>query len=245
MSSTTVLALNSNEDGLERMKLNASKNLLVDGSAVTQPVSIAATVTVDASGTTVPVSGAFYQATQPISAAVALTVDGSGVTQPVSGAFYPATQPVTGAFYQATQPISAAVALTVDGSGVTQPISGSVSITGNVATTGGALSVANNSVWTSQTIAAAATAVTTGLDISLYRSVVIYGDTDNTSDEIKIEISFDNTNYYDLGDNLYPDGSTGNFVKQLSTDAKYIRLSKTNNLAVAETITADIMVKSG
>ena len=55
MSSTTVLALNSGETGVERMKLNASKALTVDGSGVTQPVS-----------------GAFYPATQPISAAVQL-----------------------------------------------------------------------------------------------------------------------------------------------------------------------------
>ena len=179
MSSTTVLALNSTEEGLERLKLNASKALTVDGS-----------------------------------------------------------------FYPATQPISAAVALTVDGSAVTQPVSGSVSITGSVATTGGTLSVANNALWTSQSIADLATAVTTGLDISLYRSVIIYGDTDNTGGEIMIQISFDNTNWYDIGSNLYPDGMTGNFVSQISSDAKYIRLSRENNSGVTETISAAIMIKS-
>ena len=39
-----------------------------------------------ASGTAVPVSGTFFQATQPVSIAATVTVDGSGVTQPVSNA---------------------------------------------------------------------------------------------------------------------------------------------------------------
>ncbi len=245
MSSTTVLALNSSENGLERMKLNASKALHVDGSAVTQPVS-----------------GTFFQATQPVSVAGTIAVDGSGSTQPVSVAATvivdgsAVTQPVSGTFFQATQPVSVAGTLTVDGSGSVQPISGtfyqaiqpvsgSVSISGNVNTVGGSLSVADNSLWSSQSILTGNSAQTTGLDISLYRSLLIYGDSSVAMGEIKIEISFDNSNWYDLGENLYPDGLTGNFAKQLETDAKYIRLNRDNNSGGTETISASIMVKSG
>lgn len=223
MSSTTVLALNANGDGMDRMKVNATNGLIVDGSGATQPVSgtfFQATQPVSIA-TTVGVSGAFYPATQPISAASALTVDGSAVTQPVSIA---GAVGVTGTFFQATQPVS---------------------ISGNVNTVGGALSVANNSLWSGQTIVNLATAVTTGLDISLYRNLVVYGDTDKTSGEILIQISFDNTSWYDLGNNLYPDGTTGNFVAQVETDAKYIRLSRTNTSGSLETISAAIMIKSG
>ena len=56
----TILALNSDESGLERFKLNASKAVLCDGSATTQPVSVAGTV---------GVSGSFFPATQPVSIA--------------------------------------------------------------------------------------------------------------------------------------------------------------------------------
>ena len=199
----TILALNSDESGLERFKLNASKAVLCDGSAVTQPVSIAATV---------PVSGDFYPATQPISAAVALTVDGSAVTQPVSGTFYQATQPV--------------------------------SIAGTVATTGGALSVANTSLFSSEVIGIGSSAQSSSVDISASLHLVIYGDTNNTNDEVGVEISFDNSNWYDLGAMIYPDGSTGNFVKQIETSAKYIRLNKSNDSGVSETITAALMIKS-
>lgn len=52
----------------------------VDGSAVTQPVSIASPV---------PVTGTFFQ-----------------TTQPVSGTFFQVTQPVSGTFWQTTQPVS-------------------------------------------------------------------------------------------------------------------------------------------
>ena len=240
----TVLALNSDESGLERIKVNANKHLIVDNTQntqpvsgafypATQPISAASALLVDGSAVTQPVSGAFYPATQPISAAVALTVDGSAVTQPVSGAFYPATQP-----------ISAAVALLVDGSAVTQPVSGSVSITGSVATTGGALSVANNSMFSSEVISDGSSAQSAGLDISSSLHLVIYGDTNNLSDEVGVEISFDNSVWYDLGLMLYPDGTTGNFAKEVETSAKYIRLNKTNNSGSSETISASVMVKS-
>ena len=224
--SVTVLALNSDESGLERMKVNANKHLIVDNTQNTQPVS-----------------GTFFQATQPISAASALLVDGSAVTQPVSGAFYPATQPissattltvdgsavtqpVSGAFYPATQPISSAVALLVDGSAVTQPVSGSVSISGTVATTGGALSVANNSMFSSEVIGMGSSAQSAGLDVSASLNFVIYGDTNNTNDEVGVELSFDNSVWYDAGFMIYPDGTTGNFAKEVLSSAKYIRINK-------------------
>jgi len=66
----------------------------VDGSAVTQPVSIS-------SMPSTPVTGTFWQATQPVSIA-------SMPSTPVTGTFWQATQPVSGTFWQATQPVSIA-----------------------------------------------------------------------------------------------------------------------------------------
>jgi hypothetical protein len=85
------------------LSLNTSGGLRVDGSGVTQPVSIASLPSgaVTNAGTfavqvtsapTTAVTGAFWQATQPVSIA----------TMP--------TTAVTGAFYQATQPVSIATA---------------------------------------------------------------------------------------------------------------------------------------
>ena len=178
-SSVQILALNSDESGFERCKLNASKAL-----------------TVDASGYTVP-----------ISAASALAV--------------------TGAFYQETQPVS-----------------GSVSISGNVSTVAGSTSVSNSSQFSAESIADGASAQSAGLDISALGSCLLYGDTDNVSDEVDVEISFDNSNWYNLGLSLYPDPDSGNFAKEIESSAKYIRLNKSNSTGTAETITAAFMTKS-
>jgi len=124
---TAIGVKDSTGTNMTNLKVNASNALVVDGSAVTQPVS-----------------GTFWQATQPISAASlplpagaataanqtngsqlvgitaggntatvsvagALKVDGSAVTQPVSGTFWQTTQPVSGTFWQATQPVSGTV----------------------------------------------------------------------------------------------------------------------------------------
>ena len=204
--SITILALNNSENGLERFKLNASKALTVDGSAVTQPVS-----------------GTFYQATQP-----------------VSGDFYPASQPVSGTV--AVSGVSGTV--TVDGSGSTQPVSGSVSITGNVSTVGGVLSVANTSHFVAQSIAAGLSAQSTSQDISSAHKLVLYGDTDNLSGEVGVQISFNNSDFYDMGLNLYPDSLSGNIVREIETSAKYIRINKLNSSGSAETISLSIMVKN-
>jgi hypothetical protein len=44
---------------------------------------------------------------------------------------------------------------------------------------------------------------------------------------------------------LFPDATSGNFVRQLESDAKYIRISKTNSSGSSESITVGIMIKSG
>ena len=69
------------------------------GAGLLANVTAGGALKVDASATTQPVSGAFYQATQPVSLAASVAV---------TGTFWQATQPVSGTFYQATQPISAA-----------------------------------------------------------------------------------------------------------------------------------------
>lgn len=51
-----------------------------------------------------------------VSSTGVLSVDASGSTVPVSGTFFQATQPVSGTFFQATQPVSGTVAATQSGS---------------------------------------------------------------------------------------------------------------------------------
>lgn len=88
-------------------------------------------LSVDASGTTVPVSGTFWQATQPISAASLPLPSGAATSakQPALGTAGTASSDVI-----TVQGIASMTALKVDGSAVTQPISGSVSVSNFPAT---------------------------------------------------------------------------------------------------------------
>jgi hypothetical protein len=140
---------------------NASATLKTSAAAVSGDTAVA--VTIHPSTATLPVSGTFWQATQPVSIAASVTVaqaTGTNLHMVVdSGTLTGITNPVavTGTFWQATQPISAAslplpsgaateatlstlngkvpsnltvssTRLLVDGSGVTQPVSGTVAI---------------------------------------------------------------------------------------------------------------------
>lgn len=123
--------------GVNLATVTAGNALKIDGSAVTQPVSISAALPAGAnvigavtqSGTwtvqpgntpnTTPWLSSISQGgnTATVSAGGALKIDGSAVTQPVSGAFFQATQPVSGAFFQVTQPVSIAANIQVVGAG--------------------------------------------------------------------------------------------------------------------------------
>jgi hypothetical protein len=100
--------------GYVDVKVNPSGTLTVDASGTTVPVSIAGSV---------PVTGTFWQATQPVSGTF------WQATQPVSIATMPST-PVTGTFWQATQPVSGPLTDTqLRASPV--PITGSLSLAGS------------------------------------------------------------------------------------------------------------------
>ena len=143
----------------------SSTRLLVDGSGVTQPVSLA-------TAPTTPVTGTFWQATQPVSLATAPTT-------PVTGTFWQATQPVsattlplpTGASSETTLsavntkiPSNLTVSSTrllVDGSGVTQPVSIASAPVTPVTDNGGSLTV-DGTITAAQTTAANLNATVVG-----------------------------------------------------------------------------------
>lgn len=135
-------------DPTVRAAVNAN-GLKVDGSAVTQPVSLASVPShaVTNAGTfAVQAAQSGTWTVQPGNTAntTAWKVDGSAVTQPVSAASLPlpsgastaAKQPALGTAGSASsdvitvQGIASMTALKVDGSAVTQPVSGTVTASG-------------------------------------------------------------------------------------------------------------------
>ncbi len=105
-------------------------------TAQTSPLSLttAGLLRVDASGTTVPVSGTFWQATQPVSGTVSVTgvlADAATFTRgttselPVGGVVEAIQSGLTTGQTRALS-LTTTAALRVDGSAVTQPVSGTV-----------------------------------------------------------------------------------------------------------------------
>lgn len=142
---TSALALDTSVNGVivaQGSTTSGEKGPLIQGAvttaapsyttAQTSPLSLtlAGALRVDASATTQPVSGTFWQATQPISAA-SLPLPGGAATaakQPALGTAGTASSDVI-----TVQGIASMTALKVDGSAVTQPVSGTISITANSA----------------------------------------------------------------------------------------------------------------
>tara|TARA_R110000796_G_scaffold102722_3_gene211734 strand:+ start:534 stop:1199 length:666 start_codon:yes stop_codon:yes gene_type:complete len=94
-------------------------------------------------------------------------------------------------------------------------------------------------------IADTTTSKSSSVDADGYRLITVYGSSTNTSDtEVQIEVSHDNSNWFELNDvfiNL--DYMTGEFGKTLDLAARYVRLSRSNNSGLSESIQAHISLK--
>tara|TARA_R110001592_G_scaffold8538_7_gene46621 strand:- start:360 stop:1106 length:747 start_codon:yes stop_codon:yes gene_type:complete len=78
--------------------------------------------------------------------------------------------------------------------------------------------------------------VSTAVDVSSGSSYTIFGSSSDTSNNVDIEVSVDNSNWYPSGMSLYPDGSGNLFTALQNTPIKYLRL-KYNGTA---TVTAQV-----
>ena len=78
--------------------------------------------------------------------------------------------------------------------------------------------------------------VSTAVDVSSGSSYTIFGSSSDTSNNVDIEVSIDNSNWYPSGMGLYPDGSGNLFTALQNTPIKYLRL-KYNGTA---TVTAQV-----
>lgn len=78
----------------------------------------------------------------------------------------------------------------------------------------------------------------TAIDVAESKSQAIYGNTTDTINSIDIQVSADNTNYYPINFQIYPDSSSGDFYQKLDNNAvKYIRLKYNGTATVTATLT--------
>jgi hypothetical protein len=180
-------------------------------------------LSVDASGSTVPVSGTFYQATQPVSAASLPLPSGAATEASLAGL---ATQTTLAGVKTDTAILAACenggnaiqVDITADAIGLANQTKQDLIKTAidNVDTTlGGTLTttsaVSKAFATLSNAVSASAGDFSSSHNISNYRHLNIAG-TSSASDNIELHVSNDDSTYYKLGDKqAYPlsDGSFG------------------------------------
>ena len=115
---------------------------------------------------------------------------------------------------------------------------------GVVQVSAGSVASSATQVWTAQAVGAGATAKSSSVDIDAYRSVCVFGSTDNLNDSVEIEVSNDNSTWFELNNQyISVDYSSGHFGLNLDISARYIRLSKTNSGGSGEIISALISAK--
>ena len=107
-----------------------------------------------------------------------------------------------------------------------------------------AVPASHTQVWTAQGIVNSTTVKSTAKDIDSLKSICIFGNSSVSSGEVQIEVSHNNSNWYELNNHYLPvDMSSGDFGIQIDCSAKYVRLSRANSSGSTETINAHISAK--
>jgi len=115
---------------------------------------------------------------------------------------------------------------------------------GVVQVSSGQVSSSASQVFTNQAIGAGLTVKSSSKDVDAFKSVCVFGSTDNTNDPLEIEVSNDNSTWFELNNHFISvDYSSGHFGLNVDISARYIRLSKKNNGAGGEIISAIISAK--
>ncbi len=138
-----------------------------------------------------------------------------------------------GSLGQTTMANSMAVVLASDQSAI--PVTSSAS----------SLSSTNTVVFNAHVILDGTTNASTAVDLDAVRdAITIFGNTTNTTDSITIQVSHNNSNWYDLSSEyVNPDFLTGDFGVTINSGARYLRINKENSSGASETITANISYK--
>ena len=99
------------------------------------------------------------------------------------------------------------------------------------------LSATSSTLSNAVSVADSATSTTASTDIAVVRRVMVMGNLSDTSGSIKVEVSVDNSTFYeDTEQAIYSDAS-GNFGKTINCDARYIRFKYTNSSGGVKVLT--------
>ena len=137
--------------------------------------------------------------------------------------------------------------LTVSDSAVATALAGTLSVSDSAVATalGGTLSVSAPVISASSTVLRSAVSIpdgvlsqTNGVDVGGSKSISFFGNLTDTSANIQVEVSADNTTFYNVENSAIYISSTGDYQMRLDVNAQYVRLAYTNGSGVAATWTA-------
>ena len=115
---------------------------------------------------------------------------------------------------------------------------------GVVQVSAGSVASSATQVFNNQAVMASGNSKSSSVDVDAYRSICVFGTTDNTNDSVEIEVSNDNSTWFELNAvYVSVDYSTGHFGMNLDISARYVRLSKSNTTGSGEIISAIISAK--
>ena len=138
---------------------------------------------------------------------------------------------------------AATSALQTSGNSSLATIEGAVSA-GIMQVSSGTISTASSNLKSAVAVADGVVETSTGLDIGHSNVVSVFGNLTDYSGNINVEVSSDDSNYYDNGESIYV-GSTGDFYKNFNNiGVRYMRLKYTNGSGSSATWTAIASVKS-
>lgn len=113
-----------------------------------------------------------------------------------------------------------------------------------VSTLGGTLSVSAPVITTTAStlksavsVANSATETTSSLDMGGVRNVMVLGGLDDTTGQIKVLVSSDDSNFYENSEQAIFVNSSGEYAKTMAIDARYVRFSYTNSSGGAKVLT--------
>ena len=99
------------------------------------------------------------------------------------------------------------------------------------------LSATSFTVSNNVSVANSAVSTTASNDIALARRVIVMGNLSDTSGSIKVEISIDNSTFYEDTEQAIYSDAAGNYGKTINCDARYIRFKYSNTSGSAQTFT--------
>jgi len=116
---------------------------------------------------------------------------------------------------------------------------------------GGTLSVSAPAITASSLLAKDAVSVTnsstestTALDLNGARRVCVFGNLNDTSGSIKVEVSRDNVNYFGSSEAVIYVDDTGDFFKTIEMDARYVIFTYTNSSGTSKVLTLNHSFKA-